>query len=289
MLHLYAIRVFGATAVLLVCILGQNASTTCVFEDGQEFQPGENVGDSFTNRCGNSTEYPCFCDPTVSFQVYCPYCGFAAGDGTLHCARDSETISFPDGSLTRECSCDFSDDPAEDPTRNCTVLGEQPPVTGGGGQCILPDANGNMVEIENGESFGELIEGACGPASEWPSFCRVMDDQGDFEIEYPYCVQNGVASGETVCAKDGESVSYVNDDGVDITCSCAYTSDEGSDAECQESDRQPSPPGPSDATSVPTSSPASVPIPAPSGSSYTNFNRGQLPLLIVSVSCYLAY
>jgi hypothetical protein len=278
------IRSFVAACIVFGFVRGEDDST-CVFDDGQEYQPGDDVGDSFTNRCGNSTDFPCFCDPTVSFQAYCPYCGFAAGDGTLHCARDGETVSFPDGSITRECSCTFSDDPTDDPTRNCTIVDDDqpeeedppsgPPATGEGGQCVLPDADDNMVEFDNGESFGELIEGACGPASEWPSFCNVLDDEGGFDIEYPYCVQNDLQSGETLCAKDGESISYVNADGVNVTCACVYTSDGGPDSQCEDSGGESSPPDPQGES---TSPPSNAPV--PSGSSGDSCKNRLWPLLL---------
>lgn len=229
-------------------------NNTCTFDDGKVYKVGENVGNSFTTRCGNSTIYPCFCNPILTFYVYCPYCGFVTGDGSLYCSKDGEIITFPDGSITRQCSCDFdNNDQGADPIRNCTIIDDTgtgggdddentrptvgpsgPPMSNGEGRCVVPDEDNNLIEFENGESFGDLIEGACGPASEWPSFCLVLDESGaNFDIWYPYCVFNDAESGETLCAKDGESISYVNVDGDTIKCTCEYTAEGGSNPDCR--------------------------------------------------------
>jgi hypothetical protein len=214
--------------------------STCVFDDGQEYQAGESVGDSFVTRCGDSSEWPCFCDPQLTFQAFCPYCGFSDMDGTLHCARDGETISYQDGSITRVCSCALDpDDPAAEPMRNCTVEGgdgspDETPTFDG--QCTLPDAEGNLVEIDNGESFGDLIEGACGPASIWPSYCRVLDEDGNFDFLYPYCVFDDVSleDSETgsLCAMDGDVIEFTDENNVPQSCNCTISEDGTAQPEC---------------------------------------------------------
>jgi hypothetical protein len=259
-------------------------TTTCTFEDGMVYELGEDVGNSFSTRCGDTTEYPCYCNPTLTFQVYCPYCGFVNGDGTLFCSKDGDTITFPDGMITRECSCTFPpNDESADPIRNCTIQNDSssgdddddddddqvnsnpnegpsgPPMSSGGGDdddddgttttntCILPDADNTLIEFENGESFGDLIEGACGPASEWPSFCVAVEEGGgdnNFEIGYPYCVFNDAESGETLCAQDGDSISYVNVDGDTVKCNCEYTTEGGSNPDCQNITDDPLPSNP---------------------------------------------
>ncbi|KAL3938759.1 MAG: hypothetical protein SGARI_001616 [Bacillariaceae sp.] len=196
---------------------------TCEFDDGIEYTQGENLGTSFESRCGDGIEWPCFCAPDSPFQAFCPYCGFSSGDGSLYCARDGQTISFPDGSITRICSCEFTGNVAIDPVRNCTTQGG--PVEGG--QCILPDAEGELIEFDNGESFGNIIDGACGSASEWPSFCRVLDEDGNFDIAYPYCVFNDVSFDESssgiLCSRDGETIIYIDENEVEQTCSCTVS------------------------------------------------------------------
>jgi hypothetical protein len=162
--------------------------------------------------------------------------------------------------------------------RNCTVDGEStpvdPPSSGGGssgsvgpptvvdGQCVLPDADGNMVEIDNGASFGDLIEGACGSPFEWPSYCRVLDEDGAFDISYPYCVYNDVSFEESSngsrCAMDGEVISYMDSNDVQQTCNCTISDDDVPQPECNDE-------GPASSPSfmTPTSSPVFTPAPSP--------------------------
>lgn len=58
---------------------------TCVFDNGMEFEPGDNLGDNFETRCGDSDSFPCFCEPLLQFQAYCPYCGFSAAGKLMSC------------------------------------------------------------------------------------------------------------------------------------------------------------------------------------------------------------
>jgi hypothetical protein len=209
----------------------------CVFDDGIEYTQGEDLGTSFESRCGSGVDFPCFCAPDDPFQAFCPYCGFSSEDGSLYCARDGETISFPDGSIVRVCSCQFFEDLTLEPLRNCTVEG------GGGGsgfdgECELPDADGELVQFNNGDSFGDLIEGACGSASEWPSFCRVLDEQGNFDISYPYCVFNDVSFDESptgiLCAQDGDTLIYIDDNNAEQTCTCTVSPEGDAVEQCNQ-------------------------------------------------------
>mmetsp|Transcript_20327 Transcript_20327/g.32735 ORF Transcript_20327/g.32735 Transcript_20327/m.32735 type:complete len:304 (+) Transcript_20327:189-1100(+) len=244
-------------------IEAQDSAETCIFEDGIQYAIGENVGASFTTRCGNSTEWSCFCDPSLEYQVYCPFCGFSAGDGSFYCGADGETISFQDGSIVRVCSCEFTADPAADPIRNCTIQEGGLPSFPISAQCVFPDADGNLLEFENGESFGDLIEGACGPASEWPSFCRVLDEQGAFDWTYPYCVYNDVNSGEILCANDGETVSYIDANNAEKNCTCIVTSEGVPEPDCGEA--APTVAAPSEPPTSPSNGTSPTPAPAPSG------------------------
>jgi hypothetical protein len=65
--------------LLLFFTIGCKSQDTCVFDNGLEFEPGDNLGDNFVTRCGDSDVFPCFCEPLLQFQAYCPYCGFSAG------------------------------------------------------------------------------------------------------------------------------------------------------------------------------------------------------------------
>jgi hypothetical protein len=200
-------------------------------------------------------------------------------DGTLYCARDGETITFVDGTITRECSCEFTPDPLADPIRNCTT-GPPSPVgpPSVSGQCLLPDANGEIVEFQNGDSFGELIEGACGPATLWPSFCRVLDDKGNFEFEYPYCVYNDAADSQVVCAEEGEVVSYIDINNVQQTCNCTITTEGIPESDCTESPTTRPPLSPT--TSPPTFAPPSMALSISSSAGWNSLFTASILVLL---------
>jgi hypothetical protein len=197
------------------------------------FANGESYGDYMPTRCGNTTQFPCFCNTALSNKAECPYCGFVTGDGSLQCAKDSDTISFNDGTITRTCSCEIPENPNREPIRSCSVGGPPPtsapialPTTPDG--CSITQPNGDVVTIEDGESFGTLVEGVCGPAIDWPSLCNVdlattisRQNSGD-NVEYPYCIFENTESGETVCARNNEEVTFADDKGVKLTCGCSY-------------------------------------------------------------------
>jgi hypothetical protein len=238
--------VLWSTATLVVTLAQDD---TCTI-DGEIYQRGENLGSASETRCGSAEEYPCFCNPDLTDlnQVECPYCGFVAGDGSFYCAKDQETISFPDGSIVRVCSCEIQEDPSQEPIRSCTSQ-TLPPETSG---CELFDFDGNAVTFEDGESFGDLIEGACGPSTEWPSFCSVPPDagNGEFEIEYPYCVFDDTESKELECARNNTEITYTDTNGDEVTCTCVYSDEGGAQPECER------PP-----TQAPTPAPVKQPTP----------------------------
>lgn len=225
--------------------------TTCIF-NGQSFLSGENLGDAFLNRCGTSSDWPCFCNPTLEWGAECPYCTFSSGDGNLYCASDGDNVTFRDGSISRECSCEIPDDPTLEPVRKCIVA---PAALG----CNWFDEEGNVVFVEDGKSFGDSGGGACGPASEFPSFCYVPSGSvgaDDFLIDYPYCVFDDAESGEVLCTQDGETVEYVDREGDNLRCTCSYTKEDGPNPECEKSA--------SGSPGSPTNAPKTSPAPAAS-------------------------
>ena len=219
-----------------------NNNDVCTLEldDGsfKTFQNGESYGEYLETRCGPTDQWPCFCDPSLPGQAYCPYCGFVDGDNQLFCAKDKGEVTFEDAGLFRTCTCDFPEDRLGKPAKQCTTSLE-PPQPGDNGSennvCIL-EIEGLEIAFVEGESFGGLIEGVCGTPDLYPSFCRpkktpstdgttTRQDDGSpnisgEEVEYPYCVFSDTQSGDTVCAKDNEDVVYVNSEGVEVICTC---------------------------------------------------------------------
>ena len=93
-----------------------------------------------------------------------------------------------------------------------------------GGTCEL----GNFV-FQAGEPLGDLFTTLCGTASEFPCYC---DPRFDPPISCPYCgltTEDGL-----VCARDGESSSIVNLDGIPQTCECQVDSDGIPRSVCQD-------------------------------------------------------
>eukprot|EP00934_Nitzschia_sp_Nitz4_P008633 Nitzschia sp. Nitz4//scaffold75_size92586//48963//49832//NITZ4_004856-RA/size92586-processed-gene-0.9-mRNA-1//1//CDS//3329557708//8623//frame0 len=232
--------------LLLVGIQFVGADEDVCIIDDVEFARGDNLGEHVQIVCGSYEEWPCFCNPDLDRMAECPYCSFTTGSGSRYCARDGETILFEDGSISRNCSCTIPINPAEDPVRVCTTI--YPDVTVG---CNWYNSDGDLVLYENMTSFGETLEGVCGSASEWPTYCLVPEGSSggdDYSFHYPYCVFDDTASGSEVCAQDGSNVTYLNEEGEEYFCTCTYTIAEGQNTTCTR-----------------TSTPVVTPTPAPVG------------------------
>lgn len=89
--------------------------------------------------------------------------------------------------------------------------------------------------IKEGESFGDLFEvSRCGPWYEFPCYCNLNYDP---PIECPYC-GIVVKNNNLVCAREDETVSVINTEGVAQDCECLLnTADDGTtnlQATCQD-------------------------------------------------------
>lgn len=195
------------------------------------FGRGESYGEFRQTRCGSSSDFPCFCNPDLPGQIYCPYCGFTNEDGELFCAKDDETISFTDGDSLQTCSCEIPTNELSPPITSCSE-GEIPNTRAPGivpsTTCRVQNEFGRFVEVDAGESFEELVDGPCGSGEEWPAFCnpglaiaRQTGGDEDF-IEYPYCVFENTRSGEPACARSNGQVTFIDDNDVVQRCSCSY-------------------------------------------------------------------
>ncbi|CAJ1931534.1 unnamed protein product [Cylindrotheca closterium] len=187
------------------------------------------------NICGD--DYPCFCNEG---QVECPYCTFNAIDDDVVCARDKESVIFEGSDFNvRSCTCQlnvnstdgnaFSSDcveltsapsvaPTAEPTADPFLIADM--------DCEIKDGKGNIVRIEHGASFGSLVQGKCGSAEDWPSFCNKQSSPTfsrnslQDDVEYPYCVFDNTYSGDTVCARDNEEVTFLDNNGFLLACRC---------------------------------------------------------------------
>ncbi|KAL3934726.1 MAG: hypothetical protein SGBAC_009615 [Bacillariaceae sp.] len=187
------------------------------------------------NICGD--EYPCLCNMG---QVECPYCTFNAIDDEVVCARDKESVIFegPDFNI-RSCTCQLDVNATDGNTfsSECVELTSAPSVAPTDEatadpflvvdmDCEVKDGKGNIVLIEHGASFGSLVQGQCGTAEDWPSFCSKQSSPTfsrnslQDDVEYPYCVFDNTYSGDTVCAKDNEEVTFLDNNGFLLACRC---------------------------------------------------------------------
>jgi hypothetical protein len=75
------------------------------------------------------------------------------------------------------------------------------------------------ITYQAGENLGNSFVTRCGPVSEWPCFCSPGRDP---PVECPYCSMADTDQG-LVCAKDGETVSIINLNGIAQSCSCSVS------------------------------------------------------------------
>jgi len=222
---------------------GGNQDDSCLIElpnSAQKIVPnGEYIYEK-ANKCGD--DFPCLCNLG---QIECPYCTFNTIDDGVICARNNESTIFEGKDFKlRSCTCQMDLDAPEGFTfsSECTELTTYPTMAPTPTistpsptinatfvvrnlACELLNDNGNIVVVEHGASFGSLLQGKCGPAEQWPSFCNKQSSQGisrtsPDDVEYPYCVFENTYSGEIVCARDNEEVTFLDDKGFDLACSC---------------------------------------------------------------------
>jgi hypothetical protein len=122
-------------------------------------------------------------------------------------------------------------------------------------RCQLELDDGSILEFARGQSYQNYLSTRCrGPSSEFPCFCN-PDLPG--QRECPYC-GFALSGGELKCAKDGEMVTFQDQDAVWQTCSCAIIPEGNGVAPIQSCQATGAPPTPSPttlvlATSLPTS------------------------------------
>lgn len=249
----------GTSTPIENCLIPSSEVNTCVFRDSNGdpfvFEDGDPVDNELlpTSVCGPN--FICYCDPSAENQLSCPFCESVDFGGTLLCATDGEFVFYEDDDGTsKQCICEVPDDLSlGEPTLNCDAdtppsptgspspndslarptlnpndsFGSEPTlIPSGGGTCVVNSPTGETVEVADGDSFGDLAgDGVCGDASDWPAFCNAEgSSSGGFnaQIEYPYCIFENTMSGDPACAKDNDSVTFVDDTGTEVDCFCTY-------------------------------------------------------------------
>jgi hypothetical protein len=231
-------RFFASHVSVLAMILNQcvmafsfqvtsDDGSTCTFM-GEQFEAGAALID-FETRCGPSSDFPCFCDPSQNPPISCPYCSFALSNEGLLCLHEGDTETFTDvDNNPQTCTCLLN--AYDRPTPTCdarpgltvaqtsTSMQEQQSNIDND-TCMLDMPDGGLRTFARGESIGDFLPNRCG--DNFPCFCN--PDAPD-SVECPYC-RYPTQDGELICASDGESVSFTDLDGQQQSCSCVVPDD----------------------------------------------------------------
>lgn len=197
-------RDFSLLLILLVaCINLSYEAEFCVIGDDDGdfnvFDLGEAV--PVPNVCGFTA---CFCDPALDNQLLCSFCYDARRD---ECLINGETKVFMDDAI---CSCDSSsiDFECQDITSSNTddmPTQKPPPQT----PCVFRDETGANVILDTLD-----VEGPCS-GKDFPYICNTERNL----LLYPYC-EHKTNTGATICARDGEYVIFVDEQGDNRRCDC---------------------------------------------------------------------
>lgn len=218
MKSLAVVGVLNIVRANVVDIIGQHhdrklrraqGTTTCTI-DLVVYEAGESLGDSFSTRCGSASDWPCYCAPDLDPPISCPYCGIPDLDQGLVCARDGESVSIVnlDG-IQQQCSCTV--DTTGTPQQTCVEQSDYDEV------CTIELVDGEQVEFQNGESFGELLPTRCkGGGEDYPCVCNTtLPDQ----VQCPYCTFVDM-NDDLICARANETIVYEKSFNDFLQCTC---------------------------------------------------------------------
>ena len=186
-------------------------------------------------ECNDTTNYPCYCSPNVNGQLYCPYCTIAHGD-SVECIKDREIKQLNIFDQGQSCQCDYS-------LRVSANFPAYPDCAGHNG-CSVEEEDGSFTFYNAGEEI-QGKEGICGEG-----FPYICDNRFGDDLLYPYCsfVTQG---GGTICARDTETVTFIDRFGKQKQCECQITALGQGEETCM---------------SINEPSPSSTPPPSSSGS-----------------------
>lgn len=198
--------------------------SSCTFM-GKQFEIGATIT-GFETRCGSSTDFPCFCDPSQDPPISCPYCSFSLPDEGLLCLYEGDTETFTDvDEELRTCTCTLDTDgrpaPSCDARPGLTVSQTSTTIdqANTNDTCTLDLPDGGSRTFSRGEPIGDLLPNRCG--DDFPCYCN---PDAPNSMECPYC-RFPTQDEELLCAGDGETVSFVDLEGQEQVCSCDVSSD----------------------------------------------------------------
>jgi hypothetical protein len=253
------------------CSNDENAEY-CKFDvDGETYwyEPGQEV--DVVNPCGSRTKYPCYCNPNIQGQLECPYCTVTNGD-TVECLKNQESKRFNIfGKGGQSCECDYG-------TRSNLNFPALPNCNAHDG-CTVEESTGDVTFYNNGDKI-QRKEGVCGNG--FPYLCDTSGTSAATDnLKYPYCEFTD-QSGATRCATDGETISFIDENGKNVQCSCEIRTF-GAQKQCSSSSESAATPPPTLPGFVPQ--PTSTPIissPITQGSSATRVATSLHILVITS-------
>lgn len=191
-------------SLLLLLLASAFAQEFCVIGDDNGdfnvFNRGEAV--PVPNVCGFST---CPCDPLLENQLLCTFCYDNRRD---ECLINGETKEFEDAICSCEAnSVDFVCDEIIDNTEGDDRPTQKPPPQT---PCVFRDENGNDYVLDTSDVLGPCF------GKDFPYVCNVERNL----LLYPYC-EHKTKAGDTICAKDGEYVVFVDENGQNTRCDCS--------------------------------------------------------------------
>jgi hypothetical protein len=198
------------------CVDNPSAAVCSIsLPDGSKIErlPGQEIGRE--SRCGATSEYPCFCNPSLPGQIECPFCSFPLPNDDLLCLADGEDRLFIGSDDTaRSCSCVSGETAAFPMVPTCEDL---PPI-GPGAMCNFTGSNGVPFQVNHGASLHEFFPNTrCSPAADYPCFCHV---QLPNQMDCPYCAIP-LAGGGFACGGNTDVIpNLLQDNGSTADCQC---------------------------------------------------------------------
>lgn len=84
--------------------------------------------------------------------------------------------------------------------------------------CVTTLADGSVLSLQQGDSYGTALDSPCGDISDYPCFCDANETD---KIRCPYC-SFVTGQNELICARSGESITFIDEFNFEQTCSCTY-------------------------------------------------------------------
>jgi hypothetical protein len=95
--------------------------------------------------------------------------------------------------------------------------------------CVTTLADGSVLSLQQGDSYGDALESPCGDIADYPCFCDANETD---KIRCPYC-SFVTGANELVCARSGENITFIDEFNIQQTCSCVYLGNNQVQTSCE--------------------------------------------------------